>query len=361
MKNKRVCILIPSHWAEVMGGAQYQAKLLIDRMHRTGGFDIHYLARTMPDNWQAEDHTLHRCGNSKGLKMVFDAPDLLRLLRELKPDTIYQQVGCAYTGIAAWYCRSAKAKLVWQIASDIDVEPWSLHQRHNPVFSYIDKKMLEYGLRKADAVIAQTSYQDSLLQANYGRPADAIIPNFHPPRKEVLDKTGVPGVLWIANLKQLKQPEIFVDIASRLQHLNARFYIIGGMQLPPAIAAPLLESIEALDNLEFVGQIDQDEVNARLATSHALVNTSLYEGFSNTFIQAWQRAVPVCSLNVNPDNLLTDSLLGTCADGDVAKLAQQLADILGDSERQALMGEACCDYAEKNHSELNADRVMSFF
>ena len=52
-------------------------------------------------------------------------------------------------------------------------------------------------------------------------------------------------------------------------------------------------------------RLSQAEVNALLEHTDLLVNTSDYEGFSNTFIQAWMRRVPVVSLRVDPDRLLS--------------------------------------------------------
>ena len=38
--------------------------------------------------------------------------------------------------------------------------------------------------------------------------------------------------------------------------------------------------------------------------SKILINTSSFEGFPNTFVQAWANGVPVISLKVDPDNII---------------------------------------------------------
>ena len=53
-----------------------------------------------------------------------------------------------------------------------------------------------------------------------------------------------------------------------------------------------------------------DEVNKVLSESHILVNTSEYEGFSNTYIQAWMRKVPVVALNSDPDDVIKTKGIG---------------------------------------------------
>jgi glycosyltransferase involved in cell wall biosynthesis len=64
-----------------------------------------------------------------------------------------------------------------------------------------------------------------------------------------------------------------------------------------------MAAIRATPNLEYLGEKSQDEVNELLARAHIYVNTSLFEGFANTFIQAWMRDVAVVSLHVNPDGV----------------------------------------------------------
>ena len=50
-----------------------------------------------------------------------------------------------------------------------------------------------------------------------------------------------------------------------------------------------------------------------LARAHLFVNTSLFEGFANTFIQASMREAPVVSLHVNPDGVFDEGTVGVCA------------------------------------------------
>jgi hypothetical protein len=66
----------------------------------------------------------------------------------------------------------------------------------------------------------------------------------------------------------------------------------------------LLSQIRRMENLDLLGEVPLEEVNAQLAAGHLFVNTSKTEGFPNTFIQAWMRRVPTLSLDVDPDGIL---------------------------------------------------------
>jgi glycosyltransferase involved in cell wall biosynthesis len=186
------------------------------------------------------------------------------------------------------------------------------------------------------------------------------VPNFHPPPGE-LDKSGPLTVLWVANFKSLKRPEVFVRLAAALSDCsNTHFVMIGAMNFggsERAAGERLSASMAGIKNLKHLGQLPQAEVNQWLAASHLLVSTSRREGFPNTFIQAWLRGVPVVSLDVNPDGVLDAASTGVCVKTE-EQLRQTVRAILSDRSRLSAMGERALEYAEQHHSMRNAQRVV---
>ena len=148
-----------------------------------------------------------------------------------------------------------------------------------------------------------------MLRANFGLES-LVIPNGHPAPSRQGIRADPPVVLWVANIKAWKQPEIFIDLAKRLNDTDAKFVMIGKAG-DKKFHKKFLEVAHAGQNLEYVGQLSLEEVNAWLARSSIFVNTSLpREGFPNTFIQAWLRSVPVVSLNFDPDDINTTQDIG---------------------------------------------------
>jgi glycosyltransferase involved in cell wall biosynthesis len=284
-----------------------------------------------------------------------DAVPLYRALREIQPDVIYQRIACGYTGIAAHYARRHGARFIWHVSSDTDVIPERVRGGSNFVRRYLEKRCIEYGIRHAHQIVAQTETQARLLERNYRRAADVIIPNFHPEPRESLDKTGPLSVVWVANLKPLKQPEVFVRLAAQLADLpGVRFKMIGA---PPGHrrlewSDALMRAISATPNIDYLGQVPQSEVNELLARAHVFVNTSRHEGFPNTFIQAWSREVPVVSLHIDPDGVLTHEGVGIHARTEQG-LVQAVRMLLTEPERRAEYATRAREYATLRHSMRN--------
>ena len=116
----------------------------------------------------------------------------------------------------------------------------------------------------------------------------------------------------------------------------------------------LKKEIQALPNLEYYGELSQDQVNMHLSHGHILVNTSRYEGFSNTFVQAWMRKVPVVSLNVDPDQILVREKIGFKSE-TFEQLCQDVNTLINDSATRERMGEKALRYAQDNHSVAKMD------
>lgn len=355
---------MPGHYTDVMGGAQYQAKCLIDALDKTGKYEIYFTARNVDPDYKPSHYSIKKVPRPLGLKrarLFLDVLPLYRILKEIQPDIIYQRVASAYTGIAAIYAHRNHCKLVWHISSDADVKISKFRLTRDLVLKYIDTKLMQYGIRNADQIIAQTNAQARMLSEYYGIEPNVVVPNFHPFPNEAISKSYPVKVLWIANLKKLKQPEIFIKLAEDLRDLdNVEFIMMGEKQGSDKWKRNLSERIEKASKLKYLGAITQDQVNGYLAQSHILVNTSKFEGFSNTFIQAWMRNVPVVSLHVNPDNLLDGDTLGYCA-GTYNALLGHVKYLIENSLERDRMGEAARNYAIEHHSVKNAESLISVF
>jgi glycosyltransferase involved in cell wall biosynthesis len=357
--RSKLCIVVPTHWEARMGGSQYQAKVLIEYLLKHYDVDISYLTTRHDPKFQPEGYRIVRFSEPTGLRrfgFFFDAFRLYSALRHERPDAIMQVVGCGHTGIAAFYAKLHGCRMIWRVSSDKSVEPegapwWQVHKR-------IERWFLEYGIRNAQLVLAQSQYQQDQLARNMGVTHVRVLPNFHPtPPDCEHPPRGETQVVWVANLKPLKNPGAFVRLARRFAYRqDVRFVMVGEAPGDDPWIREQLAAIEATPNVEFLGGRTQDEVNQLLASADLLVNTSDYEGFSNTFIQAWMRRVPVASLNVDPDGLLSRGCLGVVSHSE-EQLYRHVTGLINSPEKRAEIGARARAYALAHHTESNIEEI----
>lgn len=359
----RLCIVTPMRSAAHPGGAEYQIEKLVDVLKSTGRFEIFYLNSASDGEGEeySDRYRVVRVGNASEaprLGYIAQAVPLYKALRSIAPHAIYQRVACGYTGVCAYYARRHRSKLVWHVAHDSDVSPEVSLDGRNPLRRYLEKRSVEYGIRRANCIVTQTSDQAGLLERNYRRKADAIIPNFHPSPSERIDKSGQRTVLWIAGIKPWKRPEVFLDVADSLRDLeDVRFVVVGANASGRGDRSwtdALLRRMASAPNVQYLGARSQGEVNELLARAHVFVNTSRYEGFPNTFIQAWMREVPVVSLHVDPDRLLERERTGIFCDGSKERLAGAVRELISNAEVRTEFARRACSYALTRHSMANA-------
>jgi len=356
----RIALLMPGHWSALMGGAQYQAQQLVAALVASDQFEVAFLARNIAPGHRSTTYRLLPIENLLRRRqghLYLDAPSIVAQLRQWRPRLIYQRVGCAYTGIAALCARWFGSRLVWQIAHDHELLP--PHAR-SPVRRF-DQQLLAYGIRRSDAIIAQTHDQARALRHYYQRDCRAILPNFHPLPTEQLLKQGVRRVLWIANLKRFKRPEIFIRLARELATLPVEFVMIGAMQGEGGWQADIVRAINTVPTLRWLGGCSQQQVNQLLASAHLLVNTSDAEGFSNTFIQAWLRQVPVVSLRVDPDQILQRGEVGYACGGNFDLLRERVRQLLIDTPLRQRLGQNAQQHALAQHGPAVAQRFVTLF
>jgi glycosyltransferase involved in cell wall biosynthesis len=356
--NIRVAVVVPGHWDFSMGGSEYQAKLLIEVLHQKFGADIAYFAAKVGDKRDFSDHRVIRSGRTTSLRKYghfWDYFSLQRALGEFAPDVIYQRVSCAYTGIAARYATRCGVPLIWHISSDkVCAEPPGIGQFFRRPHAIIETYLANWGAARADLVVAQTKDQAKMLVENFGRGVDKLVRNFHP-LPPVAEKHGDRfRVVWIANLKALKRPGLFLEIAALLSDMpGVEFLVVGKPYGSGTEQSRFEELVNQQSNVRYLGPVAQDDANQLLEQSHLLLNTSKWEGFPNTFIQAWMRSVPVITLGVNPEGLLDDSYLGFSHDS-VNDAADSIRRLFANPDTLANMGKKCRQFAAQNFSMKNA-------
>ena len=357
MTKKLVVLAAPFDYYK--GGSEYQYKILEKQLSEC--FDISYLFRHPTKPREPHFVTYDYLFRKKYRDYLFtDAWAIYRRLRQLSPDVIYKRGINYITAIGIYYGKRNGCLSVLHIASqrDLDVSLWEDKEKY-PIRQLLYSRIAEYAIRNADRVVCQSEDQRVLLERNFARQCDLVSPNIHPiPKATSRSKTDPLNVLWIGNIKPLKKPEKFLELANEFaDQPQVRFVMIGreglGVHFKNFIA-----KLNESKNVDYLGEVPVDEVNNSIWKCQILVNTSDYEGFPNTFIQAWMREVPVVSLNVDPDGLLANHHLGFHS-GSLHQLKLDVSTLLGNQNMRNEIGQRARSIAEKKFGEDNANALVS--
>jgi glycosyltransferase involved in cell wall biosynthesis len=251
---------------------------------------------------------------------------LYTTLKNIDSDIFYQRGATIFTFATAMAAKKYNRKFIWATASDMDClsamkqtafDMASLKNKPlrskliKVLLTSIEKCLSAYGIKCADLIIAQTETQKNLLIKYLNIPNNKIeiIPNMHPVPPLKGKNSEVLMILWMANIKSLKQPELFVKLAEYFSGYDCLFTMVGANQ-DKALYETVSCAAQALPNLRFLGSLCYEDALSVLDEASIFVNTSLLEGFPNTFIEAWMREVPTVSLNVDPDDVIKKNRLG---------------------------------------------------
>jgi glycosyltransferase involved in cell wall biosynthesis len=260
--------------------------------------------------------TCRRDEGLPGLRFVHPRwTGLSAALRRADADVYYHNCAEYVTGqVALWSRRQGRA-FVYAAASDTDCDPRlpALPKRRERV-------LYRYGLRQADRVIVQTRAQQRRLRDGFG--LDAVVlplpcpgpaPGEYTPRER--PQPGAP-VLWVGRVAPEKRPFRLLELAEACPELT--FQLVGP-QGTTVHARDVLARARRTANVSVHGAVGRDELARLYGQALCLCSTSDYEGFPNTFLEAWSHGLPVVS-TVDPDGLIGRLGLGGVA-ADVAGLA----------------------------------------
>lgn len=359
----RVCIVAENHPQVLMGGAEYQTHLLAEELGRRQGVDVHYLARRVPTKPDpALPYAVRSIGNSAGIRrraVFFDVPALSRALWEIRPDVIYQQMKQSYSAVCSHFARRTQVPFFMHMASEWDVDPtwFPFHFSANTPFDMIEAVTGNWGLRHASHLIAQTPAQDQKLRDRFARPASLIVRNFQPLPSSISDRPPGPvRVLWVGNLKAVKRPELYVQLAQSFSGRTDIHFDMVGRPWQHRHAEPLMKQIAATSNLTYHGELSIDRVNQMMSAASLYVNTSAHEGFPNTFIQAWAHGAVLTSIVVDPVDGMDKLGIGFCT-GTLERMSQVIDELVLQPARRKEVAASGFNYVQQNHSLKEGARL----
>jgi glycosyltransferase involved in cell wall biosynthesis len=229
-------------------------------------------------------------------------------LQRANADIYYASCAGATLGQVALFTRLRRRKLVFRIASDTDCDPGALLVRY-----WRDKVLYQYGLQRADIVLAQTPHQQERLAQNFGRDSRVVASLTETARTARGFAERDIGALWVGNIRALKHPELLLQLARSLPEIS--FHMVGGpMKGHEALFTEIRKEAHSVPNVSFHGAVPYHAVGQLFERARVLVGTSEIEGFPNTYLQAWARGTPVVAF-LDPQQLLSRNALGHAVTG----------------------------------------------
>jgi len=348
----------------MFGGAEVQLYYLATELAKDPRFELYFVVGDFgqPEIEVKSGVTLYKCFNlTRGAKRsslfyvffrFWKIFRFLRILREIDADIYIQRASGRITGMMGLFCKMFHKKFIYMVAHDTDVERGDILRKGRLSWMIFKK-----GLLSADLIICQHTLQAQALRSNYGK--ESIVRRSahvirHPPPINVKH-----AILWVARCEDWKQPELFIEAARRFP--QNKFIMVCQESTDAHYFAGVRERAAAVSNLDFVEYVPFKQIDDYFAGSKIFVNTSLFEGFPNTFIQAAKNKTVILSLNADPEGILEKYKMGLCARGDMSKLSGYLEELLANEKLWREMAENAYRYTRNNH-DLNkiieADKKM---
>lgn len=359
-------------WA---GGAETQ-QVLIARHMVQRGIDVSFI---VGDYGQADVELIDGItliksfqpftGNRK-LRFIPDMRAIWRAMRIADADVYNQRSTSFYTGQLAYFTRRLGKRFTFSIGIDYNCYPDCDKRLPFPL-----THLYRYGLRGADAIIAQTERQRRLIRQHFKLDPVLIRNGIVIPRTEEgigTEQTPASGppdgpdgagttpdtgpvtpdegptreFLWVGSFRRRKRPHLYLELARRIPEV--RFTMIGGAGDDPHYFEEIARGAEALPNIHYIGFVPPGEIDSYYRRAYAFVNTSDLEGFPNTYLHSWIWGSPTLTKEIDPDGIITRNRIGR-ATGSFEGLVEAVRSLCENPALRSEMSRRAYRYVREHH------------
>jgi glycosyltransferase involved in cell wall biosynthesis len=237
---------------------------------------------------------------------------LFRALADADAAVYVQRTAGFETGLVGAFAKARGRPFIFSSSSRTDLS------RKPPLPNWRASLSYKTGLRLADEIVVQTAEQADLARETLGR-EPRLIRSFCVARPPEASERR--AFIWLGGLIDYKDPLAYTQLAERVP--EAEFWMVGtrrGREWD-ALADRVVAEAERLPNLQLLPPRSRDRLFELYRQAVAVVNTSRFEGFPNTFMEGWSCGAPALSLNVDPDGVISRHRIGSVAGGDISALA----------------------------------------
>mgnify|MGYP003420106110 CR=1 FL=1 len=331
---------------DLIGGAELQAYFLAKHLPELGAQTSYVAMRNHAGAAYVEekDGFLLRCLSGKEERMFRAMWRLFVLFRKERPDVCYVREFRILFPLLV-ICRLSGTTVVFNTTHERNLTPYYGWQGIKGTFFHA---LSFLSLRLVDRVIANNSAHADHLRAKYGILAVPILNS--------MEDHYVPGtskerqVLWVANVKSRKRPEMFISLAEQLKDSGYRFVMVGHLQGDSGGYAEMIRRAEAQNPaFTYLGGKTPREVDQLLSESQIFVSTCKPEGFPNNIIQACLAECAIVSVDYDPDGIFSKQEIGFVPKtfNDTISVMQSL---FSDEKRRTDIGKKARTYALERHS-----------
>lgn len=231
---------------------------------------------------------------------------LSNAMKRADADIYYYNCGDLTLGQVVFWAGLHGKKTVYSVASEPDCD-----QALPSLKKWRERVLYRYGLRNTCQVIAQTLRQQEMLQSGFNIYAEVIpmpclgFPSAIPNGVDIL--TEQQHILWVGRFSQEKRLEWLLDVAEALPQYI--FDVAGAPNARTEYARALLRRAESIPNVILHGRLVHRDLGVLYHRARLLCCTSIFEGFPNTFLEAWSVGRPIIS-TFDPDGVITRQGLG---------------------------------------------------
>jgi glycosyltransferase involved in cell wall biosynthesis len=331
------------------GGAELQT-VLIARALADRGFTVrHIVLATNPLVAERDGVETIPLSESYGVGGLARRRAIFESLRQANAELYIQRSAGFGTGVVGVFTSMFRRRFVFSSSSEADfrLDRPTMAAAGASLDHWPTRMQYRLGLRLADAIVVQTETQLELARRRLKRRA-VVIRSF-----SSVDPARADGqrssFLWVGGFVDVKDPLSYVRLAKAVPEAEFRMLATDRGSAWSDLAAKVRTEAAAVPNLRMLSSRPRGGVLELYPQATALINTSRFEGFPNTFLEAWAHSTPVLSLRVDPDGVIANHGLGIAARGSLERLALAVRRYRQDQRIAAAAGARARAYVEQSH------------